>query len=270
LKSFISTTLFLITSAFCFSQEASIFKIIASKGSVLIDDVPVAGYQEVYVTSKKITIKGKESYVGILTAQGLVYKFDRGTHSIHNINSKIRERISYSESPKSPYGDHEENALMSIIPDRSKIFSKEMYLIWKNYETPEPPYKISITDLRGEESLMDTIVSGNSALLNIEQTLTKSSIMIEISDNKNNSISILIQKIDSLLMVEIENQLKSIKEEDEIEKRIAEIALFDIHDVQCDVLTILYKLSLLEKQRGLSIQNNYYQRLIKKYSITSE
>lgn len=252
----------------CANAQKKLFTVISVHGVVTLDADTLTCGKTVTDLYQKFKVVGKSSYATILTERGYAFQIDAGSYSVEEIyktNFQAHERIG------TIYVDDFSEIRVAVFKSYKPypLFGDSITIIARPYQKQLKQYRVIISDLM-DKKLYDSLSSSHIQIVNISDLLYQSKALIyrvESDLKKVNSKHYLIKKMEQQQRLTLERDLKCIAETDFVDRELATMALFDIHNLYFDQFHHLYKLWKYSATTGNLITHPYYEELIKRYEL---
>lgn len=263
-KTFVIALIF-ITSV-CSAQE-DFFQIIAFKGNVLADSLPVACRQRIDPSNQVILI-GKAGYASVLTSQGYAFQLGKGKHKIKRILDQTHSNVTRIKDSRGM------GAVVRSYPDFIYVLSMDdneysylagdtLALIWQ----PQPgisTYSVILTDLPGK-ILLDTTVSGNTVAIPVPNIFKDKTLLFRIKAGKLSSKNMIVKASQDYNDFRLDASCASGM--NYIERELLLAGLCEIYNLYYDQIHHLHNLFKYSQKTGVHITHPYYKRMFKEHGM---
>ena len=263
-KTFVIALIF-ITSV-CSAQE-NFFQIIAFKGNVLVDSLPVTCGQKIDATSQLLLIE-KGSYASVMTSKGYAFQLGKGKHKIKRILDQTHSNLKLIKDSRGM------GAVVRSYPDFIYVLSMDdneysylagdtLTLIWQP-QTGINTYSVILTDLL-DKILLDTTVFGNTVSLPVSTIFKDKALLFRIKADKLSSKDMIVKASQDYKNFRLD--AGCVSGMNFIERELLLAGLCEIYNLYYDQIHHLYNLLRYTQKTGIHITHPYYKRMFKEHQI---
>lgn len=263
----------IFSSYLCQSQEVALFKIIVTKGVVLVDGDTVQSGHTITSRSKDLEVK-QYGYVAVLTEEGYAFRLGSGNRSVKSISKMKRSNLrSINDQVGAVHRNinYQDIMVMGITrADYSDLAQDSLTIIWKPTNKEDSVFKVRITNLL-DDFHSESITHKASMTVGVSQLLEKERALIfrissESRGARYSSKEFIVKDAEKKTKVAFLYELKLIQSNDFIESNLLKLANCEIYNFYFDQVYYLNKLWEFSRKNNIEIKHKYYQWLIKEYN----
>lgn len=256
----------------CYSQDVPLFRIIAAKGSVLLDEDSIHSGQIVTSVNKKLQVSAR-GYVSVLTDRGYAFRLGRGSRSVKAISKMKRSNFHEMNQPTGAvHRNYRDFDVLGMNPTYAYLACDSLTIIWKPVNNGDSIFKVRITSLY-DSLISDTITSQNFTTMSVPITFEKEPFFFRISSEnrgaKYSSNEYIVRSANKKLKQDFRSELNLIPKDDFIENTLLILGNCEIYEFYYNQIYYLNKLWQYSRKNNIEIKNNYYLRLLEGYKFNS-
>jgi len=264
-KTFVVALIFI--NSICSAQD-KFFQIIAFKGNVLVDSLPVTCGQKIDASSQLMLIE-KDGYAAVLTSQGYAFQLGRGKHKVKSILAQTHSNLIRVKDSRGvgavhrPYADPIKILSVDEFHEYAYLGGDTLTIVWQA-QTGISTYSVILTDML-DKILVDTTVFGNTVTIPVPNIFKDKALLFQVKAGKLSSKQMFVKASQDYKDFRFDASCASGMSL--IERELLLAGLCEVYNLYYDQIHHLHNLYVYSKKTGIEILHPYYQRMLKEHDF---